>query len=72
MWVKAEKFKGFKRFKSSKKFKRFKECSIPINYIVSLKPNFYTELCCELSEDAAREDACQAIEPKHAAKVRQR
>jgi hypothetical protein len=44
----------------------------PENNLISLKPNFYTELGCALSEDAAREDACQAIEPKHAAKVRQR
>ena len=32
-------------------------------FIVSQKPNFYTELCCELSGDAAREDAGRAIEP---------
>ena len=48
------------------------KCSIPRNYIVSLKPNFYTELGCEVSGDAARESANWAIEPKHAAKVRQR
>jgi len=41
-------------------------------FIVSQKPNFYTELGCEVSGDAAREGANRALESKHAAKVRQR
>jgi hypothetical protein len=37
--------------------------SSPGNNIDSQKPNFYTELCCEMSGDAAREGAGRAIEP---------
>ena len=42
------------RSKAQEMFNSFKG-SIPKNYIDSQKPNFYTELCCEWSGDAARE-----------------
>jgi hypothetical protein len=37
------------------------QCSSPRKFIVSQKPNFFRELCCEVSGDAAREDAGRAI-----------
>jgi len=43
------------RSKAQEMFNSFKG-SIPKNYIDSQKPNFYTELCCEVSGDAARLD----------------
>jgi hypothetical protein len=35
--------------------RRFK-CSMPKNNVIYNNPNFYTELCCEVSGDAARLD----------------
>jgi hypothetical protein len=67
--------RGFKEVQYVQRtFKRFKGSRVqnPENNLIYKKPNFYRELGCELSGDAAREDADRAIEPKHAAKVRQR
>ena len=53
---------------------RFKGSNVqnPENNVIYKNPNFYRELGCEVSGDAAREGANRALEPKHAAKVRQR
>ena len=63
-----------KNVQNVQRFNAFKEVQMfkTQKFIVSQKPNFYTELGCELSGDVAREDAGRALEPKHAAKVRQR
>ncbi len=47
------------------RFKAFKEVQMfkTQKFNVSQKPNFYTELGCEVSGDAAREGANRAIEP---------
>ena len=46
--------------------------SFLIDFNISTIQNFCRELGCEVSGDAAREGANLALEPKHAAKVRQR
>ena len=42
------------------------KCLSPGNNIDSQKPNFYTELCCEMSGDAARLDTppASALQPQ--------
>ena len=55
--------RGFKEVQRT--FKRFKGSRVqnPENNVIYKNPNFYTELGCELSGDAAREGANRALEP---------
>ncbi len=59
----GEMFKGSRRSKKVQNVQRSSNVQCPENNVIYNNPNFYTELCCEVSGDAAREGANRALEP---------